>query len=173
VNHLDERPLAASSPARQQLARLRRLHAATEQLLDAAAVRYGVSRIDMRCLEVLERRGPSTAGELAKATELSPAAITKVLRRLQDAGYAVVETPATDRRQTIARTSDQHDQLRVAVWTPIQQSALAALGRLDDEQHAALAGLLEELASASETHARLIRDGAQARQKALPAAHLR
>ncbi|GAB3999175.1 hypothetical protein GCM10029992_27180 [Glycomyces albus] len=36
----------------------RRLHAATEELLDAAAERYAIKRNDLRCLEILEREGP-------------------------------------------------------------------------------------------------------------------
>lgn len=139
---------------------VRQLHSATELLVDAAAERYGISRIDLRCLEILDRQGPRTAGQLAEASHLSPAAITKVLRRLEQGGYVVVSTPAEDRRRQVAEVTVRHQQLRGAVWRPVQEQLERVLSVLTDDDRAVLATTLTDLAQVSEQQARRIRSEA-------------
>jgi len=56
--------------------------------MDTAAVDYlGINRSDGNCLDVLQERGPLSAGELAVATGLSPGAITTLVDRLEKDGY--------------------------------------------------------------------------------------
>src|SRR5438128_9831657 len=43
------------------------------------AERMGINRTDHRVLEILNRRGPTTAGDLADASHLTTGAITAVL----------------------------------------------------------------------------------------------
>src|SRR5438876_108647 len=46
----------------------------------------GINRTDLRCGDILERSGPMTAGELAKAAHLTTGAVTALLDRLEAAG---------------------------------------------------------------------------------------
>lgn len=135
----------------------RRLHAATEELLDAAAERYGINRNDLRCLEILEREGPMRPGGLAEAGGLSPAAITKVLDRLERAGY-VTRSEGPDRRSRSIQTSDRHRRDREETWKPVIEAAATAMADHDPEQLESFAALLEALAEANRKSARRIRD---------------
>lgn len=136
----------------------RRLHAATEELLDAAADRYGISRNDLRCLEILEREGPMRPGLLADTSGLSPAAITKVLDRLEQAGY-ITRTESSDRRARTVRTSELHRRKREEIWEPAAATATAAMTGFGLRQLETLTSLLEDLANANRESARRLRGG--------------
>ncbi|MCC3765933.1 MarR family transcriptional regulator [Glycomyces sp. TRM65418] len=139
------------------LSAVRLLHAATEELFDAAAERYGINRNDLRCLEILEREGPLRPGRLAQASGLSPAAITKVLDRLEQAGYVTRSGEGGDRRTLQVRTSDRHARMRRDTWRPVADLAAAALAELSDRQLEDLIAVLTDLAEANRQSARRLR----------------
>jgi len=47
----------------------------------------GLNVTDAECIDFLQEMGPSTAGDLAKATRLTTGAITNVIDRLEKAGF--------------------------------------------------------------------------------------
>jgi DNA-binding MarR family transcriptional regulator len=61
----------------------------------------GLNRTDLRCLDVLDQRGPLTAGQLAGAMHLSSGAITTLVDRLERAGYARRVRDTADRRRVV------------------------------------------------------------------------
>ena len=71
----------------------------TDLFDETAAEKMGVNRTDHRCLDILERSGPISAGHLAAASGLTTGAITVVLDRLERSGYARrTEIPPTAAR---------------------------------------------------------------------------
>lgn len=146
-----DRALAAALSASRQL------HSSTEELLDAAAARYGINRNDLRCLEILEREGPMQPGRLAQASGLSPAAITKVLDRLEQAGYITRSDTGSDRRARQVRTSRRHARQRHDLWQPVVDTATAALAHLDHRELETVTAALTALAEANRRSAQLIR----------------
>jgi DNA-binding MarR family transcriptional regulator len=135
------------------LGAVRALHSAVEDLLDAAATTYGINRTDLRCLELLDRQGPMSAGQLSAEVGISPAAVTKLLQRLQRSGFLTVEKPASDHRQQIARTSDRHRALRTAVWGPVRQGADAVFATLSESDRHQLTRTLQSLAEVARNQA--------------------
>jgi DNA-binding MarR family transcriptional regulator len=80
---------------------VRQAQSAVAAVDQAVAQRLGVNATDHRCMDVLDQRGPMTAGSLAAALGLSPSAVTTVIDRLERLRY-VRRTPApTDRRQVL------------------------------------------------------------------------
>jgi DNA-binding MarR family transcriptional regulator len=75
--------------------------AASDAVDDAFADYLGVNRTDARCLELLARAGPMTAGELARLVRLTTGAVTAVLDRLEAVGYARRRRDAGDRRKIL------------------------------------------------------------------------
>ncbi len=67
----------------------------------AAADRMGINTTDLNCLNILSFTGTMTAGQLAQATGLTTAAITGVIDRLEEAGYARRERDTADRRRVV------------------------------------------------------------------------
>jgi DNA-binding MarR family transcriptional regulator len=68
---------------------------------DAFADSIGVNRTDARCLRLLERGGPLTAGDVARAVALTTGAVTAVLDRLEAVGYARRVRDPEDRRRVL------------------------------------------------------------------------
>ena len=70
--------------ASKQLAEaIRTYHVAFEAVDDAACQYMGINRTDLRCLDIVGRAGPMTAGRLAEESGLTNAAITIVLDRME------------------------------------------------------------------------------------------
>jgi predicted ArsR family transcriptional regulator len=126
---------------------------------DAVAARYGINRNDLRCLEILEREGPMTAGRLAAASHLSPAAVTKVIDRLDRAGYITRRSSTDDRRAHIVETSGGHADFRTTVWQPVIDDAATTFRSRPPAQLCGLAEDLRRLGELSRSHARRLSAG--------------
>jgi DNA-binding MarR family transcriptional regulator len=80
------------------------------------AKKFKLSRTDMRCLDILGRRGSITAGQLSEESRLSTGAVTFLLDRLEAAGMVVRRRDTDDRRRVwvelvpAARKKLQHAQ---------------------------------------------------------------
>lgn len=98
-------------------------------------------------LLALERSGPQRPRALQAALATEQYALSRLLDRIVKAGLAT-RTPCPDdaRGHTLELTEDGR-AMRAAMWPVYAEAIEAALGaRLDDEQRAALAGLLGPLA---------------------------
>jgi DNA-binding MarR family transcriptional regulator len=85
----------------QLIDEVRRSQNATARFDQAVADALGLNRTDMRCVDVLHRHGPVSAGQLAQETGLSSGAMTAALDRLERAGYARRVRDAGDRRRVL------------------------------------------------------------------------
>jgi MarR family transcriptional regulator, organic hydroperoxide resistance regulator len=61
----------------------------------------GLHVTDAECIDFLQEMGPSTAGDLARATRLTTGAITNVIDRLEAAGFVKRSPDPKDRRKVI------------------------------------------------------------------------
>jgi DNA-binding MarR family transcriptional regulator len=86
---------------------VRRSQSATERYDQAVADAIGLNRTDMRCLDVIEREGPVSAGRLADETGLTTGAITSVLDRLERAGHARRVRDPDDRRRVLVELTPE------------------------------------------------------------------
>jgi len=77
--------------------------------------RFGLSATDMKALDVLERRGALTAGDIARATGLATASVTSLIDRLE-------------KKRLVRRTRDRADRRKVLVaLTPTMHARVAPL----------------------------------------------
>lgn len=81
----------------------RRLTRSSLMLQHAIAEKMGLNVTDAECIDFLMEMGPSTAGDLAKATRLTTGAITSVIDRLEKAGFVKRESDPGDRRKVIIK----------------------------------------------------------------------
>jgi DNA-binding transcriptional ArsR family regulator len=72
---------------------------------ERVAKKFKLSRTDMRCLDLLGRLGPMTAGRLADESGLSTGAVTFLLDRLEAAGMVKRRRDTDDRRRVWVETS--------------------------------------------------------------------
>jgi DNA-binding MarR family transcriptional regulator len=94
---------------------MRQLVAETVVFNQAVADRLGLHPTDLQCLNILTNTGPVTAGQLGAQTGLTTGAVTRLVDRLEQAGY-------------VRRERDTADRRRVTI-TPVWER-LADLGRL-------------------------------------------
>lgn len=148
------RPGPAPRPLVVQVdAGFRALFSAVDTALDAAASRLGINRTDLRCLEVLDRRGPSSSGVLAEAVQLSPAAVTKVVDRLVAMGYVERARDETDRRRVVLRTTEIERRRRQEVFVPLVVGGFELLAELSDDELRLLRSVLERATALNRAHA--------------------
>ena len=72
---------------------------AATQFDERVAKRLKLSRTDLRCLDLIVRLGPITAGRLAEETGLTTGAVTFMLDRLEEAGMVTRRRDTEDRRR--------------------------------------------------------------------------
>ena len=83
------RPLDRRAELLEQLALAGRASSvATVMFHTAVAARQGLSATEEKALDLLERSGPLTAGELARRAGLAPASVTGLVDRLERKGFA-------------------------------------------------------------------------------------
>lgn len=79
------------------VAACRDLYAAIDRLDHAAATRVGISRNDLRALNLLEH-GPSTPGTIARELSLTSGSVTSLIDRLEEKGLVRRARDPDDRR---------------------------------------------------------------------------
>jgi DNA-binding MarR family transcriptional regulator len=74
---------------------------ATVMFHTAVAARQGLSATEEKALDLLERHGPLTAGEVARRSGLAPASVTGLINRLEGKGFARRIPNPDDRRSVL------------------------------------------------------------------------
>jgi len=113
---------------------------------EAIASQLGISAAEWKCLGLLNQHGPSSASRLAELSGFTTGAITGIVDRLEQAGYARREPHPNDRRSVIVHPRHMRElEERVA---PIFQSlghAMAQIaGGYSSKELAAIAGFFRE-----------------------------
>jgi DNA-binding MarR family transcriptional regulator len=97
-----------------------RLHQnAYDRFEDAASEYIGVNRSAMRCMDVLDRVGRLTPGEIATQTGLTSGAVTALLDRLERVGYVRRLRDLDDRRRIWVELTDKARQVAAEVYGPL------------------------------------------------------
>jgi DNA-binding MarR family transcriptional regulator len=80
----------------------------------------GLSSVERKCIDVLQRLGPVTAGAIAQHTGLTTGAVTGLVDRLENAGYVERERDPRDRRKVVVRLlpNEQMDALMATAFGP-------------------------------------------------------
>ncbi|WP_289142382.1 MarR family winged helix-turn-helix transcriptional regulator [uncultured Brevibacillus sp.] len=80
-------------------------HFSTDTILfhQAVAERLGLNSTDHKCLDIILRNQPITAGKLSDLTGLTTGTVTGVIDRLEKAGYVFREKDQEDRRKVMVR----------------------------------------------------------------------
>ncbi|MDJ0363183.1 MarR family transcriptional regulator [Rhodococcus sp. H29-C3] len=107
---------------------------ALTRLNDAVADRMGVGATDLHCLHALNRRGPSTAGELSEQLGRITGAITHMINRLEAVGYVRRISDPTDRRRVVVEASEAGLAKAAAGYIGLDARSRETLGDFTTEQ---------------------------------------
>jgi DNA-binding MarR family transcriptional regulator len=138
-----------------------RLHQnAYDRFEDAAAAYFGVNRTAMRCMEVLDRVGQLTAGDIAAQTGLTSGAVTAMLDRLERADLVQRLPDPSDRRRVLVQLTAKARQTALEIYGPLSE-AMVEFKRYSDDELALIAGFLRLATRTLEQHAdRVVRQRA-------------
>jgi DNA-binding MarR family transcriptional regulator len=80
----------------------------------------GLSAVERKCIDVLRRLGPVTAGTIGEHTGLTTGAVTGLMDRLEKAGYVRRERDPRDRRKVVVQLlpNEHMDALLAAAFGP-------------------------------------------------------
>jgi DNA-binding MarR family transcriptional regulator len=135
-----------------------RLLGVVNDIADQAVADYfGVNRTDARCLDIIERRGGVTAGELAVESGLSTGAVTTVLDRLERAGYARRVPDPADRRRVRVEITPEAQRINEELYHPLVMAAHEQLARYSQDELELLRDYHRASRAVTEAHAARVR----------------
>jgi DNA-binding MarR family transcriptional regulator len=105
----------------------------------------GVTAVERKCLDVLARKGPMTAGAIAEHTGLTSGAVTGLIDRLRTAGYVDRAVDPKDRRRVLVslRPDTRLNEVLPKVFGPLGTDMAAITSRYDPAELAAIADFLQ------------------------------
>jgi len=111
----------------------------------AVADRLGLNASDLQCLNILFQMGPVTAGDVAARTGLTTGAITRLLDRLERAGYVRREHDPRDRRRVIVHPVLERMSELAPLYEGVARAWDEVLAAYSDEQLVLILDLLGRL----------------------------
>jgi DNA-binding MarR family transcriptional regulator len=132
--------------------------AANDLVDEAAAAAFGVNRTDLRIIGLVANAGTLTAGGLATAAGLSPAATTTAIQRLIHAGHLTRKTDADDRRRAVVELTARAVDLLEEVYGPVERAGCELLERYSAEELAFIVDLLRRGERMQLAEARRVRE---------------
>ena len=100
---------------------------------DAAAIYVGLNRTDTRALDILERQGPMTAGELATAARLTSGAVTALVDRLEAAGLVRRTRDTIDRRRVMIDLTPKVAEVMAPIFGPVAEEGYRNMATYSDD----------------------------------------
>ena len=127
----------------QALGELRAFGADVDRVDGAAAARLGLNRTDLRVMELLNRNGALSASELATATELTTAAVTTVMDRLESRNLAVRVHDPGDRRRVLVEPTQLATQMSDEMFGGLLDGVRRVLTGYSETELDTIVGFLE------------------------------
>ena len=118
---------------------------------DAVGRQLGLGPADLRCLDWLAD-GPKTAGQLARATALTPAATTALVDRLARKGLVERYRSDEDRRQVLVRMTDLGVAQTMRFYGPLVEEGQHVFDDLSDRELRLMRGYLETITDLTDRH---------------------
>ena len=113
---------------------VRRFQNAQDAFDSVALARLGINRTDGRAVDVIERHGRITAGDLAAEAGLSSGATTTLIDRLEAAGYVRRVRDPADRRRVLVELTDEARRRAGEIWGPIAAEAAEGMAGYTDAE---------------------------------------
>jgi DNA-binding MarR family transcriptional regulator len=118
-----------------ELSREMRLMSSFDALFSQAVAEcVGMHSTDIETMDLLNTLGPMTAGELAERTGLSSGATTRLIDRMERAGYVRRRPDEHDRRCVIVEAVEENLGEIGALFQPLAEGLTECWSEFDDEE---------------------------------------
>ncbi|MGW1727323.1 MarR family winged helix-turn-helix transcriptional regulator [Streptomyces sp. NPDC002306] len=126
----------------------------------AVADHIGLHPTDLQCLNLLTLEGgPVTTGRIAELTGLTTGSATRLVDRLEKAGYVVRERDAADRRRVLVATVPEKIAEFGRMWDRLGGGWTALFDGLDDTELALIIGHMRRTVDFSGEQVARLREG--------------
>jgi DNA-binding MarR family transcriptional regulator len=123
-----------------------------EDLDTAVSDLLRLNKTDMRVLDFIGRTsdasswkgGPTTAGDVARASGLSTGAVTAVIDRLEKGGWVRRLHDTKDRRRVLVELTEKTAKRSQEIWGPLKERGDRAYANLSTEQLEFLLDFLQQ-----------------------------
>jgi DNA-binding MarR family transcriptional regulator len=145
---------------------LRRVNLQGSFFGQTVAVRFGLSESDVEAIELLLDTGAATAGRLSELMGLSTGAVTRVIDRLEQAGYVRRVPDAADRRRVVVELVPEKMEAMEATMASYGDKSAAEMKRYSDAELAVINDFLTRMADVTRDEANALRDAPDREQGA-------
>jgi DNA-binding MarR family transcriptional regulator len=125
------------------------------------AIRFGLSESDVDALEVLIDTGAATAGRLSDAMGLTSGAVTRVIDRLEQAGYVRRVPDPADRRRVIVEVVPEKISAVQETMDRVGDKGAEEISHYSDEELAVINDFLTRMAAITREETTALRDSPQ------------
>jgi DNA-binding MarR family transcriptional regulator len=139
------KPAGAASRAEtlERLARVGREHSDATVLFHATiAALMNLHPTDYKVLGILERVGPMSAGEIARASGLATASVTDLIDRLEEKGFARRVRDDRDRRRVVVEPVGDRAAAAAKLFASTRRSLAQLFERYTERELAVIADFL-------------------------------
>ena len=154
---------------------LRRVNIQGSFFGQTVAIRFGLSESDIETLEALIDMGASTAGRLSELTGLTSGAVTRVIDRLEQAGFVRRVPDPADRRRVIVEAVPEKIAAVQATLDRVGSASADEISRYTDAQLALITDFLTKMEQITREETTTLRENpagdASADGEALPSQH--
>jgi DNA-binding MarR family transcriptional regulator len=121
------------------------------------AIRLGLSESDIDALELLIDTGAATAGKLSEVMGLTTGAVTRVVDRLEQAGYVRRVTDPADRRRVVIEVVPERVATIESLLESLERAAAAEVDRYTPDQLATINDFLSRMADLTQSESARLR----------------
>ena len=137
---------------------LRRVNLQGSFFGQTVAIRFGLSESDVEALELLLDTGAATAGRLSELMGLTTGAVTRVIDRLEQAGYVRRVPDPADRRRVVVELVPEKMAAVQATMARFGDKSATEMGRYSDAELAVINDFLTRMADVTRDEANALRD---------------
>lgn len=145
------------------LARVGREHSdATVLFHSTIASLLGLHPTDYKVLGMLERRGPMSAGDIARSSGLAMASVTNLVDRLEHKGFVRRTRGSTDRRRVVVEPAVDREAAAQQLFASTRRSLARLYRKYSERELRVIADFLDRNATRLRVETRKVTDAAPA-----------
>ncbi|MED4956629.1 MarR family transcriptional regulator [Paenibacillus macerans] len=139
------RPWPNLTPLQQEIVlELRENGTRAVMLHQTISEKIGLNATDHKCLDYLLKAGPVTAGRLAELTGLTTGAVTSVIDRLEQAGFATRDKDPNDRRKVLVKAVSEKSELISSLFGSALKATKELVTRYNEQESRIILGFLKQ-----------------------------
>ena len=137
---------------------LRRVNLQGSFFGQTVAIRFGLTESDVEALELLIDTGAATAGRLSELTGLTSGAVTRVIDRLEQAGYVRRVPDPADRRRVVVEVVPERIAAFEATMDRVGDKGAVEIGHYSEAELAVINDFLTKMAEITRDEATALRE---------------